>query len=85
MVFPEAQLRSVQLESAVNENYVVQQVTVVPQREGRVYLNVSASFQNENGTVSTIAAIPIQVGSGGRPPGVDGELQIDGDGAASAN
>ena len=75
MMFAESQLESVRMQPAANERFVTQQVTVVPQREGRSYLNVSASIDTEEGTLSTVAAIPIQVGSGGRqlePNGVRG-------------
>ncbi len=84
MTFPEAQLLSVQLEPLADENYVVQQVTVVPQRAGRLFLNVSASLQNEVGSMSTLAAIPIQVASAGRPAELEGDLQFEGDGEAGA-
>ncbi len=43
-----------------------QQVTIVPLREGRLYLNVAASIETENGTLSTVTAIPIQVGEAPR-------------------
>ncbi len=43
-----------------------QQVTVIPMREGRLYLNVSASVDTENGSISTVTAIPIQVGEAPR-------------------
>ena len=77
MMFPKSQLASVRMESAANENFIKQQVTVIPQREGRSYLNVSASFETEDGTMSTVAAIPIQVGSGGRDLEENGEVQLD--------
>ncbi len=42
------------------------QVTIIPLREGRLYLNVAASIETENGTLSTVTAIPIQVGEAPR-------------------
>jgi hypothetical protein len=77
MVFAESQPASVRLELADNERAVEQRVTVIPQREGRFYLNVSASFESDDGTVSTAMAIPIQVGAGGREMQEHGELQQD--------
>lgn len=82
MMFHEAQPSEIQMAPAANENFVTQQVTVVPQREGRSYLNVSASFETEEGTMSTMVAIPIQVGSGGRDLEENGEVQLDEDGEA---
>jgi len=54
------------MESAANEDWFKQQVTVIPQREGRFYLNVSASMEIPDGTLSTVMAIPIQVGNAPR-------------------
>jgi hypothetical protein len=82
MMLHEAQPSEIQMAPAANENFVTQQVTVVPQREGRSYLNVSASFETEEGTMSTMVAIPIQVGSGGRDIEENGEVQLDENGEA---
>jgi hypothetical protein len=82
MMFHEAQPSEIEMAPAANENFVTQQVTVVPQREGRSYLNVSASFETEEGTMSTVVAIPIQVGKGGRDLQEDGEVQLDENGEA---
>jgi len=57
-----------------------QQVTVIPQREGRLYLNVSVSVESEMGTSSTVMAIPIQVGEGPRSFEQNGTLTTDADG-----
>lgn len=56
------------------------QVTVVPQREGRVYLNVSAEIETDNGTQIKAMAIPVQVGSARGEGAVNGELKKDQDG-----
>jgi hypothetical protein len=77
MMFAESQPRSIRMELADNERAFKQQVTVIPQREGRHYLNLSASFETENGTRSTVTAIPIQVGTGTRELQPHGELQED--------
>lgn len=82
MMFGESQLQSVNLEPAANETSMTQQVIVIPLREGRLYLNVSASFETEDGTISTVTAIPIQVGTGTRVLQEHGEVEIDEDGEA---
>jgi hypothetical protein len=82
MMLAESQPARVQMEPAANEKIFQQQVTVIPQREGRFYLNVSASFETEDGTRSTVTAIPLQVGSGTRELREHGEVQVDENGEA---
>jgi len=82
MMFAESQPESVRMEIAENEDAFEQRVTVIPQREGRFYLNVSASFESDEGTVSTGMAIPIQVGNAPREMQEHGELQQDENGEA---
>ena len=82
MMLAESQPESVYLEPAANETQFVQQVTIIPQRNGRLYLNVSASFETKDGTMSTASAIPIQVGTGARELLENGELGVDENGEA---
>ncbi len=82
MLFAESQPTTVRMEPAANEAEFKQQVTIIPQREGRFYLNVSASFETENGTMSTVMAIPIQVGTGTRELQEHGVVELDEDGEA---
>lgn len=82
LLLAESQPRNVRMEPAANESSFRQQVTLVPQREGRFYLNVSASMETENGTLSTVTAIPIQVGNAPRVLQQNGEEQIDENGEA---
>ena len=82
MSLHEAQPARVQVEPVANENFVAQRVTVVPQREGRLYLNVSASFETAEGTASTVMAVPIQVGAGGPELKENGEVRQDENGEA---
>ena len=82
MMLAESQPASVLMEQAANEESFTQQVTIIPQRDGRSYLNVSASFETENGTMSTVMAIPIQVGSGTRELQEHGVVELDEDGEA---
>ena len=79
MVLAESQPASVLMEPAANEESFTQQVTVIPQRDGRLYLNVSASIELENGTMSTVMAIPIQVGTGTRELQEHGVVELDED------
>lgn len=83
MLLSESQPDSVELEPAANEASMTQQVTVIPQRDGRLYLNVSASFETEKGSNSTVVAIPIQVGTGTRELLQHGELEVDENGEAA--
>ena len=76
MLFPEAQPLEVEIGALNNSDAVAQQVTVIPQREGRLYLNVSASVETSQGTMFRSLAIPIQVGSApDSGPTVNGELK----------
>lgn len=76
----DAQPASMDAEFAANEGWVDQRVTIIPQREGRLYLNVSASVATDDGRMSTTIAIPVQVGQGGRELEEQGELATDEDG-----
>ncbi len=82
MMFSESQPASIQMKMAVNESSVKQQITVIPQREGRFYLNVSASYETASGTQSTVMAVPIQVGTGGRELQEHGTVELDENGEA---
>ena len=62
MQFPEAQPPSVSIAPSADSSPSMQQVRVIPLREGRLYLNVSADVESGDGTYSTVTAIPIQVG-----------------------
>ena len=77
MMLADAQPSRVDLQPAANELEMAQQVTIVPLREGRHYLNVSASFISDGGTMSTITAIPVQVGAVGRELEENGYVTTD--------
>ena len=47
---------------AAGEERSAQQVSVIPLREGRLYLNVAAEVDTDSGSMQTVIAIPIQVG-----------------------
>ncbi len=82
LMFSDAQSETVSLVPVGDEAYSAEQVTVIPQREGRLFLNVSAEIETDNGMMARVMAIPIQVGSHRPAPRVNGELITGEDGEA---
>ena len=82
MQFPEAQPPKVSMAASNDKEPLFQQVRVIPLREGRLFLNVSASMETDGGTVSTVTAIPIQVGPAVRQQQESGTVTTDEDGEA---
>ena len=80
MQFSETQLDRVTLAATRDERPSLQQVQVIPLREGRLFLNVSVSIETDDGTMSSVTAIPIQVGAAPRQAQDNGELVTDEDG-----
>ena len=80
LVFPQAQPQRVALAAPPDTGRAAQQVTVIPQREGRLYLNVSAEVETDEGMMLKSMAIPIQVGSAPPQQETNGELQEGADG-----
>jgi hypothetical protein len=80
MQFSETQLNRVTLAATQDERSSLQQVQVIPLREGRLFLNVSVSIETDDGTMSSVTAIPIQVGAAPRQTQENGELMTDEDG-----
>lgn len=85
MMFPASQAKQMTFnaESASTgskEHAAPQQITVIPQREGRLYLVVSAEVAAAGGSMISTTSIPIQVGSA--PPELEssGELIETADG-----
>lgn len=74
MVFPESQSLHAEFRMAPGDTPRTQQITVVPQREGRLYLNVSAEIATPEGTMLKSTSIPIQVGSAPPKLEINGEL-----------
>jgi hypothetical protein len=62
MQMPEGQSETISIAPSSNNESVARQVTVVPLREGRLYLNVAAVVETESGSMQSVVAIPIQVG-----------------------
>ena len=82
MSFHEAQPKSLVAAPAAKEAFVSERVTLIPQREGRLYFNVSASVETETGTVSSVIAIPIHVGEVSTDPVEHGVIEVDENGEA---
>ncbi|MEM7432277.1 MAG: hypothetical protein AAF351_10160 [Pseudomonadota bacterium] len=59
--FPESQATRVSIAATGEGQSAGQQVTVIPLREGRLFLNVAAIIETENGSTQHVSAIPIQV------------------------
>ena len=78
LLFQEGQVE--RLEITDLSDISIQQVAVVPQREGRLYVNVSAEVQTPGGSMIKSMAIPIQVGSAPEQPQINGELKEGPDG-----
>jgi hypothetical protein len=80
MQFSDTQLDRVTLAATRDDRPSLQQVQVIPLREGRLFLNVSVSIETDDGTMSSVTAIPIQVGAAPRQAQDNGELVTDEDG-----
>ena len=74
MLFPESQARRMEVRLARGDGPAARQVTVVPQREGRLYLNILAEVETSDGMMIKTMAVPISVGAGAIEPEVNGEL-----------
>ena len=77
MELAEAQPSQVSIAPMADSAPTVQQVSLVPLREGRLFLNVAASVDVEDGMISTAVAIPIQVGAAPREPETNGTISTD--------
>jgi hypothetical protein len=82
MEFSEAQPAQVTIAPSNAETPSLQQVRLVPLREGRLFLNVAASVEIDGSTMSTAMAIPIQVGAAPRQVEENGTLGTDESGEA---
>ena len=80
MTFPESQQRRLSLVFEGEERLAGQRVTVVPAREGRLFLNVTAQMQSDTGSLQTVIAVPIQVGAAPRQLQENGVVTTDDNG-----
>ena len=74
MSFPEAQAQKTEMSLEADGEPQMQQITVIPQREGRLYINVSAEVETPEGSMIKTQAIPIQVGAAPLELDENGEL-----------
>ena len=77
LMLHESQPGRLRKEMAVDDEYISERVTVIPQRDGRIYLNIHASVEVEGGTRSQSIAIPLAVGPVSTELLQEGELQTD--------
>ena len=78
--FPDSQLQRVAIAPAPSESdlsLAAQQVTVIPMREGRLFLNVAVSMETDTGSWSSVTAVPIQVGKAPRELLENGTVTTD--------
>jgi hypothetical protein len=77
MSFHESQPQSILTAPAANESFVSERVTLIPQREGRLFFNVSASVETGEGSISSVISIPIHVGAVSTAPVEHGVIEND--------
>lgn len=77
LMLHESQPGRLRKEMAVDDEYISERVTVIPQRDGRIYLNIHASVEVEGGTRTQSIAIPLAVGPVSSEPVSEGEVQTD--------
>lgn len=65
MIFSDAQVEKINLQynKTKNDSIFIQNVSIIPQKTGRIFLNVILSYEIESGIVSIMKAIPIYVDS----------------------
>ncbi len=61
LTFPDGQAETVNLPSFGDAGPQTRQITVVPQRDGRVFLTVSVSVETDTGAVVRSQSVPIDV------------------------
>jgi len=59
--FPESQAREIEVVPVRGDGLRPVQVTVVPARDGRIYLSVTATIETDTGSVRKAMAVPIMV------------------------
>jgi len=80
LAIDEAQPLSLRRVPSPDDHLIHERVTVVPQREGRLYINVSAARSDGEGSSSTMISIPIHVGDVDTSIREHGELETGEDG-----
>ena len=80
LMMDEAQPRSLRRVPSADDKLIRERVTVIPQREGRLYFNVSATRSDGDGSMSTMISVPIHVGNVDTSIQEHGELQTNEEG-----
>ena len=80
LMMDEAQPRTLTREPQAGERLIRERITVIPQREGRLFINVRASRSDDDGTASTMISIPIHVGNVDTSLQEHGRLETDDEG-----
>lgn len=75
-----AQPRDLRRTPSPDDRRIRERVTVIPQREGRLFINVSASRTDAAGSLTSAISIPIHVGNVDTSIREQGELQTSEDG-----
>lgn len=75
-----AQPRDLRRTPSSDDRAIRERVTVIPQREGRLFINVSASRADDERTLTSTISIPIHVGNVDTSIQQQGELQTGEDG-----
>ena len=82
LFLPETQAREALLTGLAAGEQRSQRINVIPQAEGRYYLNVMVEMDTAEGLMGRAASIPIQIGNVRPEPRVNGVLQTDEQGEA---
>jgi hypothetical protein len=80
LIMEAAQPRDLRRTPSAGDRTIRERVTVIPQREGRLFINVSASRTDDAGSVTSAISIPIHVGNVDTSIREQGELQTNEDG-----
>ena len=75
-----AQPRDLRRTPSSDDRTIRERVTVIPQREGRLFINVSATRTDDAGSLTSAISIPIHVGNVDTSIREQGELQTNEDG-----
>ena len=73
LTMDDAQLRDLRRTPSSDDGTIRERVTVIPQREGRLFINVSASRSDDSGSRTSAISIPIHVGNDDTSTGAQGE------------
>jgi hypothetical protein len=80
LIMDAAQPRDLRRTPSSDNRTIRERVTVIPQREGRLFINVSASRTDEAGSLTSAISIPLHVGNVDTSVREQGELQTNEEG-----